>query len=729
MNWNQMTIAPVFPLWVILILLSLGLALTLIQYRVIRKRLGHPKAILICLLRFITLSVLISFSLNPSLTVRKERKIIPALAILVDRSQSMSFSGQGGKGTRLDEAEAFLLEGEKPLLKSLKESFEVTLYTMGELVQTIGEGELPGLKPAGRRGNLNDALEKLGPMNSLLLLLSDGNFQWNGSDKKGPPLIAVPLGDPKSYRDILIKEVRAPNMAFRDRPVQIDVVIKSDGYSGSTVPVVLRDGTKLLKAKSITLRKNSEEVVTSFSFTPEQVGSYPLSISIPPQFGESITSNNRANIALKVYRDKIRILMVSGSPSLNYRYMRIALKNDPTIDLLSFVILRTPTNMINVPLQEQSLIPFPVETLFTKELKNFDLVIFDNFFFPPYLNPNHLEGLKKFIKGGGGFAVIGGPNFFGEGGYIGTPIEEILPVRFSATEGYRRDLPSGVKLSRLGTIHPVTRFSSDENSLQSLWQEMPRLDGINLLEPKSSGSVLLESADGTPKPILTVGSYGKGRVLVLGTDYSWKWYMGMLAQRKGNWAYLRFMERMVRWLTRDPSLDPIQITLPQKGGEIGQEIGVKIQIKEEDSSSGSKGVISFSVFNPEGIKGVSQLKAMGHQGEYLGSFLPEKGGIYKVRVETLEGPLEESVVVAEGIEGLDGVPNHDHLKMIAGTTGGKVLSSGKDLLKEVEIYAEKSKEHFVEERRFPLWGTPYLLVLILTFLGTEWYVRRRGGMV
>jgi hypothetical protein len=120
---------------------------------------------------------------------------------------------------------------------------------------------------------------------------------------------------------------------------------------------------------------------------------------------------------------------------------------------------------------------------------------------------------------------------------------------------------------------------------------------------------------------------------------------------------------------------------------------------------------------------------MGHQGEYLGSFLPEKGGIYKVRVETLEGHLEESVVVAEGIEGLDGVPNHDDLKMIAGTTGGKVLSSGKDLLKEVEIYAEKSKEHFVEERRFPLWGTPYLLVLILTFLGTEWYFRRRGGMV
>jgi len=728
MNWNQITLAPVFPLWAILILLFLGLAFTVIQYWMIRKRIGDPKAILISLLRLIALSLLISFSLNPSLRVRKEEKIIPAIAILIDRSQSMSLSGREGKGTRLDEAKAFLLEGETLLLKSLKENFEVKLYTMGESLQAIGESELPGLKTVGGRGNLDDALEKVGNNNALVLLLSDGNFHGNGGKEKGPPLITVPLGDSKSYRDILIKEVKAPHLAFRDRPVQIDVVIKSHGYQGITLPVSLRDGTKLLQAKSISIRKNPEEAVLSFSFTPKEVGSCLLSISVPPQYGESITSNNHANIPLKVYRDKIRILMVSGSPSLNYRYMRTALKNDPTIDLLSFIILRTPTNIINVPLQEQSLIPFPVETLFTNELKNFDLVIFDNFFYEPYLNQKHLEGVKEFVRGGGGFAVIGGPHFFGQGGYVGTPIEEILPVKFSGKEDYRRDLLSGVKLSRQGTIHPITRFSSDGNSHQSLWQEMPPLDGINLLEPKSSGSVLLESADGMPRPILIVGNHGKGRVLILGTDFSWKWYMGMLAQGKGNWAYLRFMERMVRWLTQDPSLDPVQITIPEKSGEIGQEIGLKIQVKE-DHSPGSQRIVSFSVFNPKGIKVMSQLRATGQQGEFLGSFLPEKGGIYKVRVETLQGHLEESVVVAEGMEGLDGVPNHEHLKMIAETTGGNVLSSGKDVLREAEIYGEKSKEHFVEEEHLSLWGTPYLLILILTFLGTEWYLRRRGGMV
>ena len=69
-----------------------------------------------------------------------------------------------------------------------------------------------------------------------------------------------------------------------------------------------------------------------------------------------------------------------------------------------------------------------------------------------------------------------------------------------------------------------------------------------------------------------MGGYGKGRVLVLATDYSWKWYMGMVAKEKGNWAYLRLVERMIRWLTKDPSLDPIQITLPERMGGIGRAL-------------------------------------------------------------------------------------------------------------------------------------------------------------
>jgi hypothetical protein len=71
--------------------------------------------------------------------------------------------------------------------------------------------------------------------------------------------------------------------------------------------------------------------------------------------------------------------------------------------------------------------------------------------------------------------------------------------------------------------------------------------------------------------------------------------MGMVGRGKGNWAYLRLMERMVRWLTKDPSLDPVQIEITENTPSPGQEMEVKIKVREE-SSLDHKSPVSFSVY-------------------------------------------------------------------------------------------------------------------------------------
>jgi hypothetical protein len=294
-----------------------------------------------------------------------------------------------------------------------------------------------------------------------------------------------------------------------------------------------------------------------------------------------------------------------------------------------------------------------------------------------------------------------------------------------------------VRLSRAGVLHPITRLSSDitgdttgdDSQRLRFWQEMPPLDGFNLLEAKSSATVLLESANGIPWPILTVSNYGNGRVLILATDYSWKWDMGMVAKGKGNLAYLRLMDRMVRWLTKDPDLNAVQITLPENAGLAGHEIEVRIRLREEDLSPNLRSMVSFSVLNPAGLKIESRLKPTGESGEYLGSFLPQKGGIYKLKVDTSAGNLDESIVVAGLLDTLDAAPDHSQLKKISASTGGKFLSRSEDILKEVEDYARKAESRFIEERRSSVWTSPFVMVLVLGFLIVEWYFRRRWGLV
>ena len=598
---------------------------------------GRTRSLALSLLRLFAVFSLVSFALNPARTEKKEHQVPTPLAVLVDTSQSMGQAGSGGKGSRLDDAKAFLLEGPKSLLNTLAKGFDVRLYSLGESLRPIDAKELSGLKVEGKNGDMNEALEKLRGKESIVILFSDGNLRWQENPASALPTLVLPMGDPEGYRDILIKSVRAPSIAFRGREVPMEVTIKSYGFTGLTLPVVLKEGNKVLAVKNVRIKGNPDEATLSLSFVPEKIGSQTLQISVPAQAGESLTSNNSASFSMKVVRDKIRILMVSGNPSMSYRFMRTALKNDPSIDLLSFVILRTPTDILNVPLQEQSLIPFPVETLFTKELSSFDLVIFDDLPSHLYIDPNYLDNVREFVRGGGAFAMIGGPNLLDGGRYARSPLGDVLPIQVTGREDYRRDSSYDVRLSRAGLNHPITRLMQSEAENIDLWKEMPGLDGINLLTPKSYKNVLMESADGSSRPILTVGDYGKGRVLVLATDYSWKWYMGMVEKGKGTWAYLRLMERIVRWLTKDPSLDPVQIEFAENRAIPGQELEVRVKVRAEGASRDSGGTVSLSVFNPDGAKIGSQLKRSGQSGEYVGSFLPEREGTYRVRVETPGG--------------------------------------------------------------------------------------------
>lgn len=732
MNMNPITIAPVFPLGLIILLFAAAVAAVGVQYRLSRPKLGTKRALKLSFLRLLAAVILLACALNPSLMTTAVHKLSPAIAIVVDTSDSMGQSGAGDPATRLDNVKALLTEGQSPLLDSLGNDFGISIYGLSDSLRPLQSGDLAGLTPRGQKGDVAEALQTLSTKNSVVVLFSDGNVGWRSSRGQKPTTLTVAMGNPGAYRDILITEIDAPALAFRGREVIIDIKIKSYGYQDLTLPILLQESGKLLAVKDVRLQGNPAELATSLSFIPRELGRKDLAISIPHQIGENIFANNQNNLTINVVRDKTRILMVSGSPSMNYRFMRVALKSDPSIDLLSFVILRTPSDILNVPPQQQSLIPFPVETLFIKELDTFDLLIFDNFNYALYLKPEYLDSIRSFVEDGAGIAMIGGPNLHREGGDNLSPLGDLLPYRFIQEEFYRRDSPVGLRLTRAGAEHPLMQVadysSEDAGNLFRFWQQLPSLDGINLIEVNESADVLLQSADSMAWPILTVAEYREGRVLAITSDYTWKWYMGMVASGKGNQFYLRLMHRMVRWLTKDPGLDPVQIILPKMSVAAGQETDIRIRYRSEKRSPGANAAIAFSVFNPEGVKIPSELKPTAQPGEHLVSFNPARGGIYRIRVETPDGTVEESMVVADFLASLDAAPDHGQLEKIAAATGGKYLTPEDDLVREIKAYARQGEKNFIEEKHLPIWATPFVLAIVVALLSSEWYFRRRWGL-
>ncbi|MBI3327506.1 MAG: hypothetical protein HYZ81_12495, partial [Nitrospinae bacterium] len=170
--------------------------------------------------------------------------------------------------------------------------------------------------------------------------------------------------------------------------------VKSWGYKGQVIPLVLKQEGRILSTSSLQVDDDRLTRRTTFTLTPKEVGRYRLSVETPVQVGEALRANNQKDFQLQVRRDKIRVLFVSGRPSWNYRFLRRALKSDPSIELISFIILRTPTDVVNVPEDQLSLIPFPTNRLFTEELGNFDLLIFDNFSYLFYFPVLYLENVR-----------------------------------------------------------------------------------------------------------------------------------------------------------------------------------------------------------------------------------------------------------------------------------------------------------------------------------------------
>ena len=75
-------------------------------------------------------------------------------------------------------------------------------------------------------------------------------------------------------------------------------------------------------------------------------------------------ANNSAIALVNGVRDRLKVLLISGEPHAGERAWRSLLKSDPSVDLVHFTILRPPEKQDGTPINELSLIAFPVRELF-----------------------------------------------------------------------------------------------------------------------------------------------------------------------------------------------------------------------------------------------------------------------------------------------------------------------------------------------------------------------------
>ncbi len=744
------------PWWAIL-LVALGVTGVLAaQFISLKQRLSKPRSAILTLLRGLVYALLIFFLLSPGLVERRVTQLRRPLALLLDTSQSMGFptgadSGQeGSKGrSRLDLVKEKLLSGKEPLIRTLARDYDLRIYQFGASLAPVASESLPQLAPQGRGTRLFEALGEAARQvggQGAILLFSDGiaNGETKSLEESASfplPVFPVAVGESQKFTDIRLADLRVPEFAFRGREIKVDFAVEAFGFAGKTIPIYFNRGQNLLSSRNITVDKDAFTQRVTFSTTPKEIGSQSFTLSIPLQPGEQISQNNQQEFKVEVQRDKMRVLTLSGSPSWNYRFLRMALKQDPSIDLVSFVFLRTPTDSVDVPDSQLSLIPFPIDELFLEELKNFDIVIMDDFSYRSYFNTLYLEKVRDFVRDGGGLAMLGGARAFDSGGYSDSPLREVVPVEMNGKGIYQTGNPLRALLTAPGKAHPITRLLPDARANEEAWKKMPLLTTLNQIVRARGETLLTAGPDGASggSPLLTVGRYGKGRTLALMSNDLWRWNFIAVGGSESPQNHLKLIRQSVRWLAQEPSFEQVQIQPIGSSSAPGEKVELKVRVLKDDFTPAAHATVRLKVVGPEGEPIAVESFPDAEEGDYRAEFTPTKEGSYRLEAEAqlagkILGKDRKSFRVAFPYGELeDGRPRPELLKKLAEKSHGEFIPisdwNGKTLEQIAAKLNAQSPSEIVESRQIQLWSSLWFFSLILTLLCIEWWLRRKWGLV
>ena len=758
-DWRLVSLSTL-PSW-LLVLAAVGLAAAVwLSRRSLRTESHRARRWTLTTLRALAAACAVLLLVEPGVELLATKKRPAVVAVMVDASRSMSLASAPNGPPRANVAALAV----KDAVKELEGRFQVEFFTFAESASQTDATSIASKAAgpfAGERTQLLPSLEEVvraagsRPLAGVVVAsdgADNGVLESALTGEAGTakdeavrrlealkvPVFALDVADGE-LKDLSVAAVRVDDFAFVRSTVEVEVELRQQGFGGGlSVPVQLEREGQLVTTASTTVSEGAPAKV-KLSFAPDTTGEYAYTVRVPAQSGEAVTANNSRSFVLKIIRDRVRVLHVAGRPSWDERFLRQLLKRDPNVDLISFFILRTPSDLtMTASNDELSLIPFPTDEIFRQQLKTFDLVVFHDFTFKPYHMAQYLPGIADYVRGGGSFLMVGGEQSFAEGAYGGTPIADILPVALAANAGAPTTEPFQPRLTADGRRHPVTELVAGEVANEAAWKALPALHGVQRTTVKPGAQLLLEhptltAIDGRPAPVAAVMDVGRGRSMALMADSTWLWALEAAREGKPPRAYETLFHNAIRWLVRDPELTQVRVQAEKDRYAPRDEVAVVVKARTSDygPAAGARVQLDLTPLSSGGsVRALEGVVAADGSLRLTTGSLP--AGPWRatatVRRDGEELGRGEDVFVVEdaGPEFARPWPRPDILAFVADRTGGSVERAKPGVLADLSL-KDPGQVDIGQRKSKPLWDGATALALFALLVGGEWALRRRWG--
>ncbi|MCA9114432.1 MAG: hypothetical protein KDA79_05060 [Planctomycetaceae bacterium] len=766
----RLVVDPVWP-WPLILLVTALLALTVLQAgrRQLRNLPARSRWLMLGLRGAAALLLLLAM-LRPAFQQEETNDRQAVLVVLTDFSRSMQTADGGTGGLSRRAALLKALEAAGSDLTAIAEQVELRWYDFAEELIPV---ESPQTEPpSGNQSAIGDVLgrviREIEPERiSGILLLSDGAQRSVEPFDADPRMVAdrlrslnvfvhtVPFGGgslTETARDVAVTDLQVGEYAFVRKLAPVTVRVRASGLRGRkvTIRLLLEDrsavrpgesgtmqpapgGAGAVTAREVEFTEDVQTLPVELSFVPQVSGEFRLTVEAEPVEGELQLANNRREAIVPVRSGGLRVIYFDRIRP-EQKFLRMVNTSDRI--QLDYQPIRAGKFAGQNVLNDDFFKPGACDVYIIGDVP------------ASVFGPRHLQELASRVQEGTGLLMTGGFHSFGSGGYAGTPLDKLLPIRMRESEkqsdatiatidpALLSDLqvlePVRMQPTRRGLQHYVMRLGSEAENA-ALWAALPPLEGANRLRPAEGGLVEILAVGEGGLPLLLASEVGAARVMGFAGDTTWQWALGGFEAE-----HQRFWQQVILWLARKEQDGEQQVWATVDPRVVGPAQQPSIQFGARDSTGRTLDNATFEVQLQRPDKRTEQLSPLRTAtGNSARPASLEEPGDYWVRVSaTVDGNAvgfpgwTRFIVEARDLELDHPEASPGLLKEISATTGGRFLTP--EELPEFLAEARRTEAFQLREvttvARTNLWDHWGLIVIFTLLMSVEWVLRKLRGL-
>ncbi|HEY3789364.1 MAG TPA: hypothetical protein VGL71_10945, partial [Urbifossiella sp.] len=493
----------------------------------------------------------------------------------IPESQIISAVGEGkmpDKPARIDVARSALLNPKLNLFEQLKNKvgpLEVSTFGTNRIGrEALDTRWLNTIEATESRTALADAVSELldrdeKDLPAAIVIVTDGRENFSARKRSLDDIardcarLKVPLHiygvGSSAFGHVQLREALVPESLFVDDMVSVPVRYRVKDVAEGKAEIVLKYGEREVARKLIDPVRQGDDLREVLSFVPTkqdaEAKKQELTVTVRVTSGvgagaEVLTDETVKNV--KVVDRKLKVLVVDSVPRFDFKFLQRALLRDRRVEARFYL---TEGDRQSMKAGKPWVPGFALgRDEFRKELFDYDLVIFGDI--PgTFWTPEQQEIIKEFVAEGGGMIHMAG-RWHAPAGWVKSPIGDVLPVEFDAIRfpiespgrptGFRPMVsPASARSALLSLEDDPLDNARRWRTLSEIYWHYP----VTKLKPAAEAFLLHPTqklADGKPMPLLAGHYYGKGYVVFMGFDETWRWRFN-----EGDKYFGRFWSQLV----------------------------------------------------------------------------------------------------------------------------------------------------------------------------------------